>query len=219
MIIDAFGRIWNWCLCLALTLLGVVTAYYWIDRPVAYFVHANIVWRSAFIWMQRLPEALPIFSVIALVGAGLWTLIGRALSRCQSVMVLCGLSFIATGALNYQLKFAFGRMWPETYVNNNPSLIQIGAYGFSPFHGGSGFASFPSGHAAAIFSVMTVLWLSYPRWRALFALLEGVVAVGLLGGDYHFVSDILAGGFVGWTTGWIAVDMARRWSFTGPVQK
>jgi membrane-associated phospholipid phosphatase len=134
-------------------------------------------------------------------------------------MVICGLSFIAAGALNNQLKFAFGRMWPETWVNNNPSLIQNGAYGFSPFHGGPGFASFPSGHTAAICSVMAVLWLCYARWRALFALLVGVVAIGLLGADYHFVSDILAGGFVGWATGWIAVEMARRWSFTGPVQK
>jgi membrane-associated phospholipid phosphatase len=26
-----------------------------------------------------------------------------------------------------------------------------------------------------------------------------------VGANYHFLSDIIAGGFIGWTTGWIAV--------------
>ena len=29
------------------------------------------------------------------------------------------------------MKYAFGRLWPETWVDNNPSWIHDGAYGFS----------------------------------------------------------------------------------------
>jgi len=209
----------NWYLGFALTISGVIISYIWVDQPVAYFMHANINQRSTFIWMQRLPEALPLLSAIVLAWAGLSTLISRAFSRCQSVMLLCGLSFIAAGAVNNQLKFAFGRMWPETWINDNPSLIQNGAYGFKPFHGGPGFASFPSGHATAICSVMAVLWFCYPRWRLVYAASVAAVVIGLLGADYHFVSDILAGGFVGGSTGWIAVEMSRRWTSIAARQK
>ena len=34
-----------------------------------------------------------------------------------------------------------------------------------------------------------------------------VVGIGLIGADYHFLSDIIAGGFLGWLTGWTAVQL------------
>jgi len=103
------------------------------------------------------------------------------------------------------LKFAFGRTWPETWINNNPSLIGNGTYGFNPFHGGSGYNSFPSGHTTAVCAVAAVLWFAYPKLRPLWVLMVIAVGVGLIGADYHFVSDIVAGGFLGASTGWLAV--------------
>ena len=61
----------------------------------------------------------------------------------------------------------------------------------------SWYSAFPSGHTTGICTVMTVLWLCYPRYRALYALAIAAVAVGLVGADYHFLSDVIAGGFVG----------------------
>jgi membrane-associated phospholipid phosphatase len=194
-----------WLLSLGLIAIGVVVAFIWLDRPIAYFVHTHVVDKSVFIWMQRLPEILPLLSATAIVSIGLLALGGRPLTRWQSVTLLCGLSFIATAAVNSQLKFAFGRTWPETWINNNPSLIHDGAFGFNPFHGGPGFASFPSGHTAAICSVMSVLWLCYPRGRAIWAICVAVVVIGLLGADFHFLSDILAGGFLGASAGRVVV--------------
>ena len=125
----------------------------------------------------------------------------------QAVMLLCGLSLVVADALKNQLKFVFGRTWPETWVSNNPSLIHNGVYGFNPFHGGAGYASFPSGHAASICAVMSVLWICYPRFRPLYVLCVAAVVVGLIGADYHFLSDVIAGGFIGVSTGWIAVAL------------
>jgi hypothetical protein len=34
--------------------------------------------------------------------------------------------------------------------------------------------------------------------------------VGLIGADYHFVSDIVAGGFLGASAGWMTVLIADR---------
>jgi hypothetical protein len=56
-----------------------------------------------------------------------------------------------------------------------------------------------------IFGVASVLWICYPRLRPLYGAVVGAVAIGLIGADYHFLSDIIAGGFVGTTTGWFAV--------------
>ena len=159
--------------------------------------------------MQRLPEIFPVLSSIALVGAGLLTLAGRPLAGWKSVTLLCSLSYIAAAAVNSQLKYAFGRTWPETWFNNNPSLIRDGAFGFNPFHGGPGYASFPSGHTTAICSVMAVLWLCYPRGWPVYSLCIAVVVVGLLGADFHFFSDILAGGFLGASAGWITLTLWR----------
>ena len=197
----------NWCISLGLTALSVIIAYFWLDRPIAYFVYHHIIQKDAFILMQRIPEAFPLLSAFVLAWCGLWTLAGRTFSRFQAVMLSCSLSFIATEAVNDQLKFGFGRTWPETWIHNNPSLIQTGAYGFNPFHGGPGFASFPSGHTAAICSVMAVLWFCYPRLRTFYAACVVAVVVGLLGADYHFLSDILAGGLVGASAGWIVITV------------
>jgi membrane-associated phospholipid phosphatase len=99
------------------------------------------------------------------------------------------------------LGFAFGRYWPETWIDDNPSLIGDGAYGFHPFHGGTAYRSFPSGHTARILAVATIVWIGYPRWRWACVLSSLAVAAGLIGMNYHFVGDVIAGGFVGGIVG------------------
>src|SRR5262249_32199585 len=126
---------------------------------------------------------------------------------CESVALLTALAYVASSAIKETLKYAFGRTWPETWINNNPSLIRDGVSGFNFFHGGPGYASFPSGHTAAIASVMVVLWICYPRGRPLYALLIATVVIGLLGANYHFLSDIIAGGFIGGSAAWIATRL------------
>ena len=103
-----------------------------------------------------------------------------------------------------QLKFIFGRTWPETWVQDNPSFIRDGVYGFHFMHGGGGYQSFPSGHMAATCAVISVLWVWYPRSRWLGAFAAIAVGAGLVGANYHFLSDVIAGAFVGISTGWLA---------------
>src|SRR5215469_14929957 len=144
----------NFCIWLAITAVVTIVCYFWLDQPLALFLHRNIADRTVFVWLQRLPVTFPLLSSLILAWCGLWTLMDRSFSRVQSVALTCSISFISTSLINHQLKYAFGRTWTNTWIENNPSLIQNGAFGFNPFHGGLGFASFP----AAICSVMTVLW-------------------------------------------------------------
>jgi hypothetical protein len=161
------------CIGLAIATVGVIVCYLWLDQPLALFLHRNVTDRTVFVWLQRLPLAFPLLSSLILAWCGLWTLMDRPFSRFQSVALICSIGFISTSLINSQLKYAFGRTWPDTWVENNPSLIQNGAFGFHPFHGGPGFASFPSGHAAAVCAVITVLWSSYASLRPIYIACAG----------------------------------------------
>jgi membrane-associated phospholipid phosphatase len=48
---------------------------------------------------------------------------------------------------------------------------------------------------------MAVLWHTLPRWRWLWATMVGLVAIGLLGADYHWLSDTIAGAYLGGAVG------------------
>jgi membrane-associated phospholipid phosphatase len=58
-----------------------------------------------------------------------------------------------------------------------------------------------------ICTVMTVLWICYPRFRPLYALCMAAVAVGLVGANFHFLSDVIAGAFLGISAGWLGVSL------------
>jgi membrane-associated phospholipid phosphatase len=198
----------NWCIGLAITAAGVIGSDLWLDQPIALFVHRNIADKTFFVWLQRLPVAFLLLSLVALAWCGLSALMQRPLSRVQFVGLVCSISFIAANFINNQLKYALGRTWPETWIQNNPSLIQNGVFGFNPFHGGPGFASFPSGHVAAVCAAITVLWWSYTSLRPIYVACVAAVAIGLIGANYHFLSDILGGIFVGVSVGYITTKIA-----------
>jgi membrane-associated phospholipid phosphatase len=206
----------RWCIGLAITAAGVIASYLWLDQPLAFFVHRNVADKTIFVWLQRLPLAFPLLSSLILAWCGLWTLMDLPFSRVQSIALTCSISFISTSLINSQLKYAFGRTWPGTWIENNPSLFQNSVFGFNPFHGGPGFASFPSGHAAGICSVIAVLWWSYPSWRPIYIACVAAVAIGLIGANYHFLSDILSAIFIGLSVGYITTKMSvsKRDRFT-----
>jgi membrane-associated phospholipid phosphatase len=197
----------NWALGFVGTVILVVASYYWLDRPIALFAHAQLQGIDLFGKLTRIPDGFALIALVALAAAALRGLTGRPLSKFLTVLMLSGLSLAVAVIVKDQLKLAFGRTWPETWVRNNPSFIRDGVYGFFPFHGGPGYASFPSGHTTAICTVMTVLWLCYPGYRALYALAMAAVAIGLVGADFHFLGDVIAGGFLGISAGWLGVAL------------
>jgi membrane-associated phospholipid phosphatase len=197
----------NWALGFLGTTILVAVSYFWLDRPIALFVHGELQGIDLFGKLTQVPDVLAPIAFVVLTAAVLRGLTGRPLSKFLTVLLLSGVSLAVAVIVKDQLKLAFGRTWPETWVRNNPSFIHDGVYGFFPFHGGAGYASFPSGHTTVICTVMTVLWLCYPRYRALYALAMAAVAIGLVGADFHFLGDVIAGGFLGITAGWLGVTL------------
>src|SRR5882724_2705229 len=157
--------IWKWSIWLVLTCAAVMISYAWLDRPIALLAHDQSRQFDLFTKLTYIPEVISPLLAVAFAAIALRALSGRPLPKLSTVAALAAASLAIASGIKDQLKFAFGRTWPETWVRNNPSFINDGVYGFNPFHGGPGYVAFPSGHTTAICAVMSVLWICYPRFR------------------------------------------------------
>jgi membrane-associated phospholipid phosphatase len=199
------------------TAAAVAISFQWLDRPITFMAHQYFRYprREIFDQLTHISDPLIPLAVVVLVGLGLKALYGRSLSNLQVAAFVCSLSVVFAESMKDQLKFIFGRTWPETWVQNNPSFIRDGVYGFNLLHGGNAYQSFPSGHMATTCAVISVLWIWYPRLRLLCAIAGIVVGVGLVGANYHFLSDVIAGAYIGISIGWMATAIWKVGAATG----
>ncbi len=70
-------------------------------------------------------------------------------------------------------------------------------------------AAFPSGHAARILGFLGVWLITTPRSRLIGAVVSIPMLMSLVLMDYHFVSDVIAGAFVGAIIATYAVHLAK----------
>jgi membrane-associated phospholipid phosphatase len=175
----------------------VVLCYYFVDRPVAFFVYDQGLPDYPLLkWLTYPPPILQAWTPVVLVALMVRRAFGP-LRRWELTVVAACVSLVLADQFRQTISYAFGRDWPETWTHNNPSLIGDDDYGFHPFPDGNDYGSFPSGHTARTLAIATVVWIAYPRWRWACVLGTVAVIVGLIGMDYHFVGDVIAGGFVG----------------------
>ena len=71
-------------------------------------------------------------------------------------------------------------------------------------------ASFPSGHATGAFALAVILSLYYPRWRWLFYVLATAVCLARVQLDRHFISDVVAGAFLGYFVASLLLPFLHR---------
>lgn len=199
----------KWIASFVLTVILVVVCYLWVDRPVALLAHET----SRLVLLVPLPRRIPVLGAplagAALLALALRAVMRRPLTRAYVVLLLCTVSFFVAEGLKTYLKAAFGRTWPESWMGPNISFIRDGAYGFDPFHGGPAYTDFPSGHMMVVCAVVTVLWFCYPKFRPFYILCALVTATLLVVTNFHFVSDLIAGTFLGISIGWITMVMWR----------
>ncbi|MBY0521889.1 MAG: phosphatase PAP2 family protein [Gemmataceae bacterium] len=175
----------------------VTVCYFFVDRPFAFWVNESRFNRFAFLADLTYPPPILQDLAPAVLAALMVRRIWGPFRRWEHALLAASVGVILADQFRESLGVVFGRYWPKTWIDNNPSLIKDNAYGFHPFHRGSAYGSFPSGHTARTLAAASVLWIAFPRWRWAAVAASLAVATGLLGMDYHFVSDVIAGGFVG----------------------
>lgn len=149
----------RWMMVFLIGTTRVVVCYVYVDASLARWAHQHRLRQyGIFHGLQALADGLVLLAPVALQAVGWRRVRGRTAPwdwvAPQATLGVLGVSL---------LKFAFGRTWPETFYQNNPSLLSDGVYGFHPFQGGVAYSAFPSGHAAVAAAVATVLWVYYPR--------------------------------------------------------
>jgi len=193
-----------WLVGLAGITIAVVVCVLWLDRPIALLGYG---WFGRHRILQHLAETPSFFSPLIVLAFALmivrWMMAHR-FGTIDIVANLCIITLAVADPLKGWLKFIFGRTWP---AYGQPSFIFEAAYGFHPFHGGPDFGSFPSGHAVAVCAVAVILWTYLPMFRAVYAVSVATIFVALVAGDFHFLSDVIAGAFVGISLSALVVNM------------
>ena len=161
---------------------------FWIDAPVAALFGSRY-------HIQALETVLGGIVLTAgellLLGALLAAarISGRTGNLSRTLMRACGASILAY-ATNHLLKIVFGRPVPLTLSRTDAQLV------FHFFHGNH-HSSFPSGHMALLAAFAGVLWQAYPGTRLFLVFVLCVAGAAIVAGNWHYVSDIIAGAALG----------------------
>ena len=112
-------------------------------------------------------------------------------------------AFVFSGAISQLLKYGAGRRRP---IGGDP-------YDWNASRDNQDGLSFPSGHAQAAWSVLTVVALEYRDVPAVSPLafgLAGACALSRLYDGRHWASDIFLGAALGFASGWAVVHWNRH---------
>lgn len=203
------ARFWS---VTAFAAVATVLAVLWVDQPVAYWFKAQGGTSMAFFRALSRPGDSVWYLVAGGVGAPIAYFASRRAGealRERLLLLASRLAFLflavaATGLAADALKILVGRGRPR-------HLFADGVMSMSPGALSASWWSFPSGHATTVGTVAVVLTLLLPRLAPAWLLLALTVALGRVGAAQHFVSDTIAGlwlGAVGATM--VAWFLARR---------
>jgi membrane-associated phospholipid phosphatase len=98
----------------------------------------------------------------------------------------------------------------HTIGRPRPKFMHAGNLEFSPASG-SGWDSFPSGHASAAFAVATVLTIKFPRTKWPILAVAAVIAASRIVRGSHYLTDAAGGAALGCVMGMIAAHPWREW--------
>lgn len=186
-------KLWTGSFLLLVPLLILCVLY--VDVPVGLFVkhhlYANVKWSRL---TTDLPDLL-LLVVVLVTFAALSTYLVRTKKGIYDALTDWARLITWTAPASYLaksvLKFIFGRVNTRNWTHN-PDL-----YSFHWLSGGDGFEGFPSGHMVVMVTLFAALCRFFPRCRALSIVTLSLLGLALIATNYHFVSDVIAGAYVG----------------------
>jgi|SRR5208337_295 len=188
----------NWIKLILLStfvFLLVLCSYLFLDERTA--IAINHLWMADHrfsIVSSDIPDFL--FPFVCLITGGAWvayfSLVIRGINNIhvwffQLAATSLPISFIVKSILKFTVGGIETRFWLR-----HPHLDQ-----FHRFPAVGHYAGFPSGHMAVVTVLVLALWKYYPRYRPLYLSLLTALALALTATAYHFISDIIAGLYVG----------------------
>jgi len=177
----AFGLVW---------LVLIMLSYLFADTQIAYFFydHANPTTSELAQDITTLGVVnYYLFIFLGFYFIGLFVLKNQKFANKALYLFLCILlpAMVCDG-----LKMILGRARPTLLFHQN-----IYGFQFLKFH--HAMMSFPSGHATTIAALMTGLSFLKPRFWGYFLLIAWVVAFTRIFITAHYLSDVMAGWYIG----------------------
>jgi membrane-associated phospholipid phosphatase len=173
----------------------VVLCILYLDVPLAHFVrdylYANAHWSRT---TSDLPDLLSFVVLISMAGS-FAIYLGRSRHAIYDRLTLFAREVLWVAPSSYLakalLKIVFGRSNTRCWLRD-PSI-----YGFHWFQMKEHCEGFPSGHMIVITALLAVLWRFYPGSRILVTVTGVLLGLALIATNYHFLSDVLAGAYLG----------------------
>lgn len=162
---------------------------------------------GTFAWMIYGSAFVIILAYIVRRVSGSVTVAGKA-RTARRLSLYFFLTIGTTSALVHFFKLIVGRARPELFADH-------GAYSLTPFAYDNLYASFPSGHSAAVGAFFGAFSMLVPRLRPLFLLGALMIGISRVIVGAHYPSDVAAGLLLGlWTAIATAFFFARKeWLF------
>lgn len=179
---------------LPVALISIFCIYY-VDRPLSLFVkaqlYANRHWSN---FTSNLPDILMVMVVSVSVLSYILYLFRKSKHINDTTTFLfkfLAISQPAAFIAKSTFKIVFGRIETRVWLQNP------GQYGFHWFHGGSNFNGFPSGHMVVFTALFAVIWRCHPDLKKILVLLLMALGTLLVATNYHFLSDVICGAYLG----------------------
>ncbi len=174
--------------------------HFYLDKPIAFWVANNhYLPRHLLKPISEIPKVFDAVTALSVFIVYIFSWIMGEVPLLLKNLTLASIALVITDFWVEWSKYIFGRFWPLTWVNNNPSLIDTNEYGFHFFYStGDAYKSFPSAHTALTIAAVTFLALRYPSLRIPAILVSVAVPLSLVALNYHFLGDTIAGAGLGW---------------------
>jgi membrane-associated phospholipid phosphatase len=175
-------------------LILVILAIYLLDIPLASWIAKFPMGHSPHARYSNIPDSL--FTTVVILASLSWMayfyfvrqqIHNQHRQFCRVIGTVLPLSF----GIKTVLKWLFGGIETRTWLSNP------GQYGFHWFAGKDGFQGFPSGHMLVMTPLFLALWHFYPRYRLQYGVIWFSLGATLILTEYHFLSDVLAGAYIG----------------------
>lgn len=201
----------RWATAVILTILSALISFFYADIHIAAWMHMHQGAFSDYLFgnLTRLGQ-----SEWYLVPGLLLFLIFRTRTlRISLTGLFVFLSVAISGIAANIMKYLLPRARPGAYLND-------GIYGFGNFallhEWNDSWTSFPSGHSATVFSAAAIFALLYPRFRLLFFAAAALIAFSRIAVSKHFLSDVIAGSFLGIVSTILLYNLFFRQKFENP---
>lgn len=181
----------------AIVFLAIIVSIRYLDAVIA--VNILCILRSNH-YLHKATKNIPdLLSYIVVIGTilmwGLYfsSLHKKKINKKTHFLLLAATALPVSYILKTFFQYLFGKVNPRQWLIGHRPLVFDWLHKF-------GTGGFPSGHMTVFAAFGAAILFYFPQYRKPVLLLLFLLGIALIGTDYHFLSDVIAGTYLGFAT-------------------